>query len=112
MFWFSPPKFESLLASWLLTRGEEFPELKAAKATFGKHNCVAGPRESSSWEELRLGLPFRKNCEKDRRAEAEISLLESSASLCTWQCSFKDYKPVYIVKIIKIIFKSVRHRPI
>lgn len=102
MFWCSPPKFESLLASWLVTTiGEEFPELKAARATFGKHNCVAGPRESCSWEELRLGLPFRKNCEKDRRAEAEISLLESSAALCTWQCSFTDYIParIYVINI-------------
>ena len=81
MFWFSPPKCESLLASWLVAIGEDFPELKAARATFGKHNWLAGLRESCSWEELRLGLPFRRNCEKDRRAEADISLLESSAAL-------------------------------
>ena len=35
----SPPKFESLLACWLLeASGDDFPELKAASAGFGELN--------------------------------------------------------------------------
>lgn len=49
-------------------------------------------RESCSWEELRLGAPFRRNCEKDRRAEAENSLLTSSACWLEAACSLTDYK--------------------
>jgi len=72
-------KFKSLLACWLdksQARGEDFPELNAMLAAFGEYNWLAGARESYSWEELRLGAPFRRNYEKDRRAEAETSLLE------------------------------------
>ena len=85
--------FESLLSGWLgepRAIGEEFPELNAFREALGKHSCWPVPRESCSWEELRLGAPFRRNCEKDRRAEPETSLLESLAPL--WACSESDYK--------------------
>ena len=54
--------------------GEDFPELNAMRAAFAE-------RRSCSWEELRWGAPFRRNCEKDRRAESETSLLKFKTSL-------------------------------
>ena len=49
------------------------------RGVFTKRNWQAcWPRESSSWEELRLWVSFRRNCEKDRRADAEK---DSSAAL-------------------------------
>ena len=91
----SPPIFESLLACWLLVAcGDDFPELKAALTAFGELDWLMTewPRESCSWEELRRGAPLRRYCVKDRRADAETSLLESAATLVAACSGETDYK--------------------